>query len=297
VGTFDRRRRDALIGFAGAALMLLATCREDEVRPGFAPDCNDPECIDARGNIPPRSLSSSSGNGSAGAAGSGGEGNMPGAGAGTLTGTVSEVFSADLLSSRILEGTVEVRAPNETASDVVTTETGAGGMFRLDGIQQAATVWVAAGAFEDPPVEPFIDTLQAVDSERDDVVNLLVLRRDLLREVAFAAFRPSTVDFDPTAAHAILRFVQQDRTPLEGVSITFPDLTLASIAYDAGDTYSDATEVTSTRGMAVLLNMSAADYPGTQTGIVADIDGLQFSTQIQIAAGAVTVATLVIEDP
>jgi hypothetical protein len=226
---------------------------------------------------------------------------MPGAGAGTLAGTVREVFRDDLLSSRSLEGSVEVRAPNERASGVVTAQTGADGTFRLDGIQQADPVWVAAGAFADPPVQPFIDTLQAVDSERENVVELRVLRRDLLRDLTAAAFLMNPIEFDSAAAHAVLRFVRQDRTPLEGVQITFPAPSLADIAYDTGETYGDGTDdvtdATSTRGMAVLLNMSAAPYPGSVTSIVADVDGLQVSTEIQIAAGAVTVATVVIDEP
>jgi hypothetical protein len=286
-----------MIGLAGAALLSLATCREEEVRPGLAQDCNDPACIDVRGdgvNTPPPS---SSGDGSAGAAGSAGGGNMSGAGGGTLAGTVREVFTNDLLTSRSLEGVVEVRAPNDLASGLVTTQTGAAGMFRLDGVQQAATIWVAAGAFADPIVEPFIDTLQAVDSERDSVVDLLVLRRDLLSDLTAAAFLINRVDFDPEGAHAVIQFVGQDRAPLEGVQVLFPDRTLASIAYDTGEIYGDATDATSTRGMAVLLNMSAPLYPGAPSVVVADRDGLQVSTAIQIAARAVTVATVVIEDP
>jgi hypothetical protein len=222
---------------------------------------------------------------------------MPGAAAGTLAGTVREVATSDLVSSQSLQGAVEVRAPSADGDGVV-AETGLDGMFRLDDIEQGETVWVGVGAFDDPPSEPFMDTLQAVDSIRSNVVDLLVFRRDLMRELASVAFLNQPIELDPAAAHIVMRFIGEDRAPLVGVHITFPDPTLISTAYDLGDdTYSDAQDETSTRGVVVLLNLPAARFPGVSTGIAADIDGKPFTTRLQIAAGAVTVVTAIVADP
>jgi hypothetical protein len=82
-----------------------------------------------------------------------------------------------------------------------------------------------------------------------------------------------------------------------GVQIAFPAPENVSTAYDAGDAYSDALPETSARGMAVLLNLQAPAWPGTPFGIVAELDGEQLSTEVQIARGAVTVVTAVVPDP
>jgi hypothetical protein len=285
----ERCRRGARGWSALALLSMLTACQDAETRPQRALDCNDAACIDTRGNgvrLPPPA-----GNG-AGAGGGAGSGNMPDPGDGTLAGTVREILSSDLGSSQSLQGQVEVRV-----SEDLTTETGAGGMFRLDGIERGATLWVGVGNFEDPPAEPFIDTLQAVDSARSNVVDLLVIRRDVLRDVAAQSFLNGTVELDPARAHIVLRFVEEGGTPLEGVRLTLPDPAQVSTAYDNGDGYSDALEATSTRGMVVLLNHAAARYPGTPTGIVAELDDQQFTTELRIAAGAVTVVTAVVPDP
>jgi hypothetical protein len=284
----ERCRREAAAWGARALVSMLAACQDAEPRPGPALDCDDSACIDARSNgaqVP-------TGNGDGGSGGSAGGGNMPGAGGSTLAGTVREILSSDLVTSESLQGQVEVRAPND-----VTAETGAGGMFRLDGVERGPAVWVGVGTFEDPPEEPFMDTLQAVDSARDNVVDLLVIRRDVMRDLAAQSFLNDTVEIDPAGAHIILRFVGEDGRPLEGVHVALPDPALVSTAYDNGDGYSDALEATSTRGMAVLLNLAAARYPGTPTGIVAEVDAEQFTTELRVAAGAVTVVTAVVPDP
>jgi hypothetical protein len=289
----DWCRRAALYALA-LALAFLA-CQEEETRPGLAQDCNDPACLAARGDsfLP---LPSGPGGGAAGAAGAAGGGGMPDAD-GELSGTVLEIAAPDLVMSQSLRGEVEVRAPSATGGDDVVTQPGADGFYTLEGIARGAGIWVGVGNFADPPLEPFIDTLQAVDSGRSGFTNLVVLRRDTLSEVAATAFLNSSVELAPDGAHIVLAFVNSQRQPVEGVQITFPTPDDVSTAYDAGDTYSDALQQTSTRGMAILLNLDAPPWPGTPLGIVADIDGEQLSAQVQIARGAVTVVTAVVPDP
>jgi hypothetical protein len=72
---------------------------------------------------------------------------------------------------------------------------------------------------------------------------------------------------------------------------------MVSTAYDSGDTYTDTEDSTSRRGMAVLLNLAAAKFPGGVTSILAEVDGQQLTLQLHIAQSAVTVVTAVVPDP
>lgn len=282
--------------YALALALAFLACEEDEARPGLAQDCNDPVCLDTRGDSFPLPLPGGAGDdGAAGAAGAAGSGGMPGPD-GELSGSVLEIVSQDLVTSQSLRGDVEVRAPSAAGSAVVVSEPGADGFYRLEGIPRG-TVWVGVGNFSDPPVEPFIDTIQAVDTARSGFTNLVVMWRDTLRDLAASSFINQPAQLAPEGAHIVLQFVNGTMQPIEGVQITFPAPENISTAYDAGDTYSDALPETSVRGMAVLLNLDAPPWPGTPFGIVADIDGEQLTADVQIVEGAVTVVTAVVPDP
>lgn len=278
---------------ACALAVWFFACEEDVTRPGPALDCNDPGCLDAReGSFLPLP----SGPGGGGAAGAAGGGGMPD-GDGELSGSVLEIVSQDLVTTQSLRGDVEVRGPSAGGSDDVVTVPGTDGFYRLPGVERGAGIWVGVGSFDDPPGGPFIDTLQAVDSGRSGLTNLVVLRRDTLIDLAASSFLNQTVQLDPGGAHIVLQFVDSARQPVEGVQIAFPAPEDVSTAYDAGDTYSDALPETSARGMAVLLNIDAPAWPGGAFSIVANLDGDQLSAEVQIASGAVSVVTAVVPDP
>jgi hypothetical protein len=280
--------------YALALALAFLACEEDETRPGLAQDCNDPACLETRADSFPLPLPGGPGEG--GAAGAAGSGGMPGPD-GELSGSVLEIVSQDLVTSQSLRGDVEVRAPSAAGSAPVVSEPGADGFYRLEGIPRGAGVWVGVGNFRDQPVEPFIDTIQAVDTARSGFTNLVVVRRDTLRDLAASSFINQPAVLAPEGAHIVLQFVNGTMQPIEGVQITFPAPENISTAYDAGDTYSDALPETSVRGMAVLLNLDAPSWPGTPFGIVADIDGEQLTADVQIVQGAVTVVTAVVPDP
>jgi len=288
------------VGVVCAALQLSPFgCSEDEARPALVADCNEPACLDLRGTPP---TGASSGDGSGGGAGTGGDGGeggggMPGPGAGTLTGNVVELFTSDLRTSRALTGEVEVRAPDTEGDDTVTATPEANGSYRLEDVLVDEVVWVGVGVFEDPPEEPYIDTLQAVNSSRSASANLFIMRRDVLSDVAANAFINNPLELDPDGAHAVVRFVTSNGIPIDGVAVTYPSPGDVAVAYDAGDTYSDALDQTSTRGTALLLNLTAPPYPGRTETLVAVIDGRQFSAEVQLAQSAVTVLSAVVPDP
>jgi hypothetical protein len=142
-----------------------------------------------------------------------------------------------------------------------------------------------------------MDTLQAVDATSDDLVNLLVARRDAVDEAVTVAFMGEGVVLDPALAHIAIRFVRASGAPISGVHIAFPTRELVPTAYDAGDAFSSVLDFTAERGMALLVNMQAPPYPGIATSVVAELDDLQFSAQLQIAAGALTIVSAVVPDP
>src|SRR5688572_25274373 len=205
--------------YALALALAFLACEEDETRPGLAQDCNDPACLDARGDSFP--LPVPSGPGVGGAAGAAGGGGMPG-GDGELSGSVLEIVSQDLVTSQSLRGEVEVRAPSASGSGDVVAEPGADGFYRLEGVERAAGIWVGVGNFSDPPDGPFIDTLQAVDSSRSGLTNLVVMRRDTLEELAATSFINQPAQLAPEGAHVVLQFVDSGGLPVPGVQITFP---------------------------------------------------------------------------
>ena len=285
-----------LWGALAVTLTAAFGCKEDErARPGYVSDCNDTACVDARGNMVPTPISGSPG--AAGAAGAGGDAGMPPPSAGTLAGNVFELDSSDLASRSPLTSPVEVRAPGTSGNEPVIGQAGAGGTFRLDGVRVGQAVWVGVGQFQMPPAEPFMDTLQAVDLTREDFADLLVVRREVLRDLAAASFLEAPVELDPTLAHVVVRFVRPGGGAIPGVHISIPLPEQVPTAYDAGDIYSDALEETSQRGMALLLNMPAPAYPGITTSLVAEVAGEQLAAELPIAAGAVTLVSAVVPDP
>ena len=292
----ERYRPGVVVGGLAWLMWAGASCQGDEARPSMVGDCNDPACVEGLGpSIPIRSGPG----GEAGAAGAAGGGGMPEPSAGSLAGSVLEIADADLVTPRSLSlrDLVEVRAPNArpSADDVVAAPAD-DGSFTLDGIERGTTVWVGVGSIVDPPEEPFKDTLQAVDSTRTSQRDLLVFRRELLRELASESFLVNPIELDPLGAHLIVQFVDDDGVAVEGVQVTFPAPEEASTAYDAGAIYSDALDRTSTRGTAVLLNLRAPVYPGTPLTLAATVGGELFTAPVQIAQGALTVVTAVVPD-
>ena len=271
---------------------------EDVVRPAYVTDCNEQACIDARDGLPVDFIGAEPST-PGGEAGAGGGGGMPPAGVGTLAGTVLELSASDLQTRQSLLGGVEVRAARAggPSDDPVSDETDASGTFRLEGVATARVTWVGVGDFASPPVEPYMDTLQAVDATSGDFVSLLVARRDAVRDAVAVAFMGEGVELDPALAHIAIRFVRASGAPIPDVHIEFPRVDQVPTAYDAGDAFSSALNATSDRGMALLVNMQAAPYPGSTTSVIAALDDRQFGAELQIAAGALTIVSAVVPEP
>jgi hypothetical protein len=205
------------------------------------------------------------------------------------------VVEPDLLGFDSPDAAVEIRAPGSAGAEVVAIP-GADGSFRLDNVLADDAVWVAVGAFDDPPSDPFMDTLQLATTAAADPVSLVVVRRTVMEEIARVSFLLNPLELDPRRGHAIVTFVDELRVPISGLRLVFPAPEDVGVAYDAGDIYSDAQLETSTRGTVVLLNLPAAGYPGVVTNVVAELPLLlpdqQFRANLRVAAGSVTVLTV-----
>ena len=278
----------------GWALCMGLACSEDPpARPPTLSDCNEATCTDVRRGNTTVSVGALVPAGEGGAAGSSG---MPPATT-TLAGTVRMIVEPDLVALNPPNAPVEVRAAGGVGTEVVAIPA-ADGSFSLDGVVSETAGWAAVGAFTDPPTEPFMDTLQGVDTAAGEAVSLLVMRRSVLEEVALTSFFTTPLELDPTRGHAILTFVDELGNPLPGVRLTFPSPEDVGIAYDSGQIYSDAEVETSVRGTVVLLNLAAAAYPGSLTSVVAELPTLpdrQFRPGFRVAAASVTLLTVEID--
>ena len=276
-----------VLGVASSTWLCVHGCSEAEPRPTISGDCNDDDCQEAR-QIPPVVGGGIAAGGGSGLAGAGGGGGLPPPQVGTLAGSVRMIVESDLLGPRSLDGIVEVRAPG-AAEPEISGQTSNDGSFRLEGVSANDVLWVAVGAFDDPPSDVFMDTLQVVNSTEARFNDLLVMRRSVMEDIANVAF--TSGEIDPSRGHAIISFVDAQGNGVPGVRLRFPTPDDASIAYDTGDIYSDQFDETSSRGTVVLLNLAASPYPGGPTNVIADVGGEDYNLDIRIARGSVTVVT------
>jgi hypothetical protein len=284
-------RRSGLELAAGLFVTCLS-CSDAETRPQPIADCNDQSCVEGRPGplVPPGSNVPGVGAGSGGDSGSGGSGGMPSAPVGTLTGSIRSVARPDMTGARALSATLEVHAAG-SATPEVKIESEAGGLFRLEKVRVDPGLWVGVGAFDDDLTGQFMDTLQRVDSSLAQPIGLLVVQRSVLEEISQGFMTP---DLDPTRAYAVITFVDALGVGVRQIQVLFPAPEDVGVAYDAGDTYNDQLDATSTRGSVVLLNIPASAYPGgfthVQARAQAPLRTLDFD--IQVARGSVTLATI-----
>ncbi len=263
-------------------------CQEEEERPVGVGDCDD--CVGSP-LYPPTSMVPAMG-GSAGAPGGGSGGQGGGAGTGTLVGNVDAVVEPDLTTAP-LGAVVEVRAAGQEVEQV-RVETALDGSFRLELVDRDPSLWVGVGSFAADPTSIFMDTLQVVNAQRPDPLELLVMRRPVFEQLVQAGFTANPVELAPELGHVLLRFLNGDGQGISGVTLVSPEPEDTSVAYDLGDTFSDLSTETAARGTMVLLNLGATAYPGTATTVTTDVNGLRRDVDVRTAAGAVTLITTVI---
>lgn len=274
----------------GGLVAVCLSCSEQAARPDLVGDCEAEDCENYPGYVPG---SIGAGSGAAGSGGQGGGGGLPPPQAGTLAGTVSTVSQPDLSDSNELDAAVEVRARGADDSEV-SVDVEDDGTFRLEGVAATAPLWVAVGTFDAGTQSPVMDTLQAVDATAAGFSELRVMRRGVMDQIASIAYMSTLLELDPGRGHIIMQFVDADGRSLEGVQVVSPVPPDGNVAYDAGPVYSDQQEQTSTRGTAVLANVPAATYPGGSLVVTARLDAVNYTTEVRVARGAVTLASAII---
>jgi hypothetical protein len=267
----------------GGVLLICLGCADSDPRPGRSGDCTDPRCGES-GLARPSVAGSAAPDGSAGTAGAAGSGGLPPPGVDVLAGTVRMLNDSAFSNARSLDRAVTIRAPGAQVAEV-SGQSELDGSFRLEDVQVAREVWVSVGA-SDSTLFPFLETLQVVDSTLTAFVDLAVISRPVLEEIAQSAFLGSPLELDPAAAHVVINFVTPEGISMPAVRISFPED--ANVAYDAGDVYSDLVLETSTRGTAILLNLPSVAYPGSATTLTASVADQLFDIDLRIALGAVT---------
>jgi hypothetical protein len=279
-----------------SVLCAYAACQEDDTRPAAVGDCGD-ECVGGPTPILNPGIGTPGMGGSAGTGGSGGGGGGSGgsAGSGSMEATLSgsiQALAANLMSEPSLNGTVKVQAAG-VELDQVSVSSEVNGDFHLAGVRNTRPLWVGVGPFNGDEATSFVDTLQAVDTPLELPVQLLVLRRTALDEI-LAGFMLNDTGFDNARGHVILRFLNDQRQGISGVSLVSPDPMTTNVAYDAGDTYSDQAIGTDLRGAMVLLNLPSVPYPGATVTFGVNVDGEPRTVAARIATGAITLVTTVI---
>jgi hypothetical protein len=285
--------RWTLAAWVGGALL---GCKGEDARPAALGDCNDEDCAATRRS---GGVYGGGGNGLSGDAGSAGSAGVAGAAgsssladARSLTGTIQVVAQSDLTANGELDSVLSVRAAGANMAQV-TTNSALDGSFRLDGADPGDPLWVGVGAFDGNETSPLLDTLQPVAVTRTSPVELLVVRRDVLEQIA-ANFTNNPPELDPGRGSIILRVVSEQGAPVPQVQLRFPAPGDVAVAYDVGDAYSDQVTETSARGTLVLLNMPAGTYPGTLTSVTVQVNGANQNISIRTIVGGVSVVTAVV---
>jgi len=278
-----------------SALCAYLACQDEETRPGVAGDCGD-ACFGGPSPLRNPGVGAPGTGGSAGAGGSAGGGTGGSAGSSSMEATLSgsiQALSADLTPDPNLNATLKVQALGVDL-DQVSADSDPNGDFRLVGVSATLPLWVGVGPFNADPTSAYVDTLQAIDAPLDLPVGLLALRRPALDDIV-ASFVVEPTELDSTRGHVILRFIDDARQPVSGVTLVTPDPLTTSVAYDLGDTYSDQETVTDRRGVMILLNLPSMAYPGTISTLGVRVgSNVPRSLNARIATGAVTLVTTVI---
>lgn len=208
--------------------------------------------------------------------------------AGVVRGQVFVFQDQTLATTDQLTGvTVDVQG-TDLQGDVTTSRTDNTARFALEDVATSAETWLGVRPLD--TTSGLLTTLQPFDltQNADIVANVLPTR--LLEEIAGSGLsRPVTLDED--LGHVFLSFVDGDDAPVSGLSIVRSEAEL--VAYDAGLSYSDQLAETQFRGVALLLNIEGAAFPGRDTVITVSDGARDIAVRVPIVRGAVSIATVV----
>jgi hypothetical protein len=270
------------IHFAALVLALSACQDPDHPAPLDCPPerapCGGPLPGTGQGHVPDRDAGT-------------GDAQAPDAGV-SLTGTIEVLPDTfEPLQAVAYSGSGRVEAEGAGASLV--SGPIALGQYALDGVRIGFPVWAAAIPEGAEDVSP---TLQGIDTTRGapsgSVAELLLVRPSSIDLALSVLTLPA--ERLPDRAHLIVRFVSSAGAPIEGVTLL--PRAGETLAYDTGQGFIDDDLGTGPRGLALLANIEALEYPGSDH--VRALGGsASGEVELRLAAGAVTVQVVVLSDP
>lgn len=236
----------AALLFAGVGMV---GCSAESDRPPSRPSCTADEC-----GVPPGSGISASGGGT----GSGGQGGSSGDELVTLTGSILQHTEDQFLqpSSFTGPGLLEAFGPNGSLREGTFVD----GTFTLPDVRASQSLWVLARPASEALHFP---TWTFVNASSDVQVSVPVVLRSVIEEIMNAITVPA-VPLQGTA-QVVLRVLDANRAPLEGVTVAAPAAQL--VIYGALGTWSETEVGTDPTGLVVLGNVSASAVPGNELEI------------------------------
>lgn len=289
-----------------AALVLGLGCQEEAERPPPPPECpvGEPRC----GPFEPIPGGSFGGNSSSSGGRASAEGGAGGAEAGAfgfpdagstgdggaapdsvaLTGDVVQYVDTgfETTSSYFRDAVLEAEGYDQSSVSVTATDSGP---FVLEGVRYQQPVWLsvrpeASATTEVRTLHPIVDF--------ENPISAAVVVRSLLEVVAFGALSQPFA-WDEKRAQAVLFAVDRQGKKLDGVLAELPGAEV--IAYQRRGQYTDAPGTgTDLSGVIAFGNINARAYPGNDVRIT--FHGRREGwTEIRVAAGAVTMANIVVE--
>lgn len=155
--------------------------------------------------------------------------------------------------------------------------------FELEGVAALSLNWVG--------VEPLLDdfellaSLHPVDTRAPPSLSLGVARIDTLSQIYASVTAQATVDLE--GAHVLLFFLDAAGEPVSGVEVSTSGAEF--VAYATGETWDDTLGETSNRGAALIGNVPAPSFPGSNA-VVSTAGALPGAITLRMAAGTLTIS-------
>jgi hypothetical protein len=154
------------------------------------------------------------------------------------------------------------------------------GEYSLSGVRASTLTWVGVKPTNAGAALP---TLLKIDTTIAGPFTLAVVQADTIDRIFELITVPTTRQ--PGHGHVVVLFDDATEKPVSGVSVDMAQA--AAIIYDAGGTYSDAVQATGSRGIAVLANIPAQTFPGSEHRLLWSGAATGFQ-EIFVAADSVT---------
>ena len=207
---------------------------------------------------------------------------------------IRELYDTVLGNAQPFLGTVRISALDSEglplSDEFDTTASSAKNLELLGG----SSVWVTV-----TPLSSSQDlvTLQNIDTTRSPKLTLYLARSSMVDDILALGGFTQVLTTDPTAAQVLVYFVNAGDVGVANVSVTV--LTATPILYAEGGVWSDLSGQTDGSGQVLLINVPVSDgglasLGYTANGVVAADAGGPAEITFPVAAGAVTLLTVVI---